>query len=157
MAAEDILADATWLNISWRSGIKGKLKPRSVAVRVRVADGPLQRIKGTSQQHLPGEKAWPIGEHRMSGEKKCYVANLRAQTDLRLGGHHHVARWVCEQAHRQLKQELALDQFEGRYWQGPHRHEDMTMIACAFLQRHPADEPAGGHPVMQRLICRHQV
>jgi hypothetical protein len=26
------------------------------------------------------------------------------------------ARWVCEQAHQQLKDELGLDHFEGRSW-----------------------------------------
>src|SRR5262249_45054819 len=43
MAAEDMLADATWQDISWRTGTKGKLKARFAAVRVRVADGPPQR------------------------------------------------------------------------------------------------------------------
>ena len=41
---------------------------------------------------------------------------------------------VCEQAHRQLKEELGLDHFEGRSWIGLHRHALMTMIAYAFLQ-----------------------
>ena len=44
------------------------------------------------------------------------------------------ARWVCEQAHQQLKEELGLDHFEGRSWSGLHRHALMTMIAYAFLQ-----------------------
>ena len=44
------------------------------------------------------------------------------------------ARWVCEQAHQQLKEELGLDHFEGRSWTGLHRHALMTMIAYAFLQ-----------------------
>jgi SRSO17 transposase len=44
------------------------------------------------------------------------------------------ARWICEQAHQQLKEELGLDHFEGRSWQGFHRHALMTMIAYAFLQ-----------------------
>src|SRR5438876_7592954 len=44
------------------------------------------------------------------------------------------ARWVCEQAHQQLKEKLGLDHFEGRSWQGLHRHALMTMIAYAFLQ-----------------------
>jgi hypothetical protein len=38
MAAEDTLADATWQNISWRTGTKGKLEARFAAVRVRVSD-----------------------------------------------------------------------------------------------------------------------
>jgi hypothetical protein len=44
------------------------------------------------------------------------------------------ARWTCEQAHQQLKEALGLDHFEGRSWQGLHRHALMTMIAYAFLQ-----------------------
>jgi len=44
------------------------------------------------------------------------------------------ARWICEQAHQQLKEELGLDHFEGRSWRGLHRHALMTMIAYAFLQ-----------------------
>src|SRR5215470_9786089 len=43
--AEDMLANAKWRTISWRTGTKGKLKARFAAVRVRVADGPPQRIR----------------------------------------------------------------------------------------------------------------
>jgi SRSO17 transposase len=77
---EDMLANAKWRTISWRTGTKGKLKARFAAVRVRVADGPPQRIRDKGQQHLPGDDAWLIGEHRMSGEKKYYLANLPAKT-----------------------------------------------------------------------------
>lgn len=44
------------------------------------------------------------------------------------------ARWICEQAHQQIKEEPGLDHFEGRSWIGLHRHALMTMIAYAFLQ-----------------------
>jgi SRSO17 transposase len=134
MPAEDMLADAKWRTISWRTGTKGKLKARFAAARVRVADGPPQRIRDKGQQHLPGEEAWLIGEHRTSGEKKYYLANLPAKTDLRTLAATIKARWICEQAHQQLKEELGLDHFEGRSWQGLHRHALMTMIAYAFLQ-----------------------
>jgi len=133
-AAEDMLADAKWQNVSWRNGTKGRLKARFAAVRVRIADGRPQRIKDKGQQHLPGEEAWLIGEHRTSGEKKYYLANLPAATDLRALAATIKAQWICEQAHQQLKEELGLDHFEGRSWQGLHRHALMTMIAYAFLQ-----------------------
>jgi SRSO17 transposase len=133
-AAEDMLANARWQNVSWRNGTKGRLKARFAAVRVRIADGPPQRIKDMGQQHLPGDEAWLIGEHRTSGEKKYYLANLPAKTDLRTLAATIKARWICEQAHQQLKEELGLDHFEGRSWQGLHRHALMTMIAYAFLQ-----------------------
>jgi SRSO17 transposase len=132
--AEDMLADTKWRTISWRTGTKGKLKARFAAIRVRVADGPPQRIGDKGQQHLPGEEAWLVGEYRISGEKKYYLANLPAKTDLRTLAATIKARWICEQAHQQLKEELGLDHFEGRSWQGLHRHALMTMIAYAFLQ-----------------------
>jgi SRSO17 transposase len=134
IAAEDMLADAKWKNVSWRSGTKGRLKARFAAVRVRTADGPPQRIWDKGQQHLPGDEAWLIGEHRVSGEKKYYLANLPAGMDLRTLAATIKARWICEQAHQQLKEELGLDHFEGRSWHGLHRHALMTMIAYAFLQ-----------------------
>ena len=144
MAAENMLAHAKWQNISWRTGTKGKLKACFAAVRVRIADGPPQRIRDKGQQHLPGDEAWLIGEHRTSGEKKYYLANLPAGADLRTLAATIKARWVCEQAHQQLKEELGLDHFEGRSWQGLHRHALMTMIAYAFLQHRRLAEAARG-------------
>ena len=132
--AADMLADAKWQTVSWRTGTKGKLKARFAAVRIRTADGPPQRIGDKGQQHLPGDEAWLIGEHRASGEKKYYLANLPAATSLRTLAATIKARWICEQAHQQLKEELGLDHFEGRSWQGLHRHALMTMLAFAFLQ-----------------------
>jgi SRSO17 transposase len=132
--AEQMLASAKWRSISWRTGTKGKLRARFAAMRVRIADGQPQRIRDKGQQHLPGEEAWLIGEHRTSGEKKYYLSSLPAETDLRTLAAVIKARWICEQAHQQLKEELGLDHFEGRSWQGLHRHALMTMIAYAFLQ-----------------------
>src|SRR5262244_819659 len=134
VAAEDMLAQATWQTISWRTGTKGKLKARFAAVRVRVADGPRRGIRGKTRQCVPGEEVWLVGEHRASGEKKYYLANLPEKTNLRTLAETIKGRWICEQAHQQLKEELGLDHFEGRSWQGLHRHALMTMIAYAFLQ-----------------------
>ena len=96
MPAENMLADAKWQYVSWRNGTKGKLEARFAAVRVRTADGPPQRIKDKGQQHLPGDEAWLIGEHRMSGEKKYYLANLPAKTDVRMLAATIKARRICE-------------------------------------------------------------
>jgi len=108
---------------------------------------------------MPGEGAWLIGEWRSSGERKYYLSNLPAKASLRTLAAAIKARWVCEQAHQQMKEELGLDHFEGRSWRGLHRHALMTMIAYAFLQhqrlkqatrekknpsRAAATDPAGG-------------
>src|SRR5271155_2444981 len=90
--------------------------------------------QGQGSATSAGDEAWLIGEHRASGEKKYYLANLPAATSLRTLAATIKARWICEQAHQQLKEELGLDHFEGRSWQGLHRHALMTMLAFAFLQ-----------------------
>jgi len=72
-----------------------------------------QRIRDKGQQHLPDDEAWLISK-QMLGEKKYYLANLPAKTDLRTLATTIKARWVCEQAHQQMKEELGLDHFEGR-------------------------------------------
>lgn len=134
VAAETMLAKADWQTVSWRRGTKGRLAARFAAVRVRGADGPPQRIGDSGAQHMPGEEVWLVGEHRSSGERKYYLSNLSAGADLKTLAATIKARWVCEQAHQQMKEELGLDHFEGRSWAGLHRHALMTLIAFAFLQ-----------------------
>ncbi len=133
-SANAMLETATWRTISWRRGTKGKLTARFAAQRVRVADGPPQRIHDMGAQHLPGEEVWLIGEYRQSGERKYHLSNVPKETALKQLAGAIKARWVCEQAHKQLKEELGLDHFEGRSWTGLQRHSLMAMIAYAFLQ-----------------------
>jgi SRSO17 transposase len=57
IAAQSMLQTTAWRKISWRRGTKGRLTARFAALRVRVADGPLQRIGAMGAQHLPGEEA----------------------------------------------------------------------------------------------------
>lgn len=83
---------------------------------------------------MPGNEVWLIGEHRSTGERKYYLSNLPADTSLRLLAAAIKERWVCEQAHQQLKEELDLNHFEGRLWTGLHRYALMSMMAYAFLQ-----------------------
>ena len=128
--AEDALAGLPWRRVTWRGGTKGKLQARFAAVRVRVADGAVWG----NNRHLPGNEAWLVGEWRSSGERKYYLSNLPLRTSVRALAAAIKARWVCEQAHQQLKGELGLGHFEGRSWTGLHRHALMTCIAYAYLQ-----------------------
>src|SRR5271165_517025 len=63
-----------------------------------------------------------------------YLANLPTEAGLKALAATVKGRWICEQAHQELKEEFGLDHFEGRSRRGPHRHALMTMIAYAFLQ-----------------------
>jgi SRSO17 transposase len=128
--AEAVLAELPWRRVTWRQGTKGPLAARFAARRVRVADG----ATWANNRHLPGAEVWLVGEWRSSGERKYYLSNLPPRTSLRALAGAIKARWVCEQAHQQLKQELGLGHFEGRSWTGLHRHALMTCIAFAYLQ-----------------------
>ena len=129
-AVEEVLAGARWRRLSWRRGTKGPLAARFAAKRVRGGDGPITR----PSRHLPGAEVWLVGEWRGNGERKYYLSNLPPGTALRDLAAAIKARWVCEQAHQQLKQELGLGHFEGRSWTGLHRHALMTCIAFTYLQ-----------------------
>ncbi len=148
VSAQSVLAGAAWRSVTWRRGTKGRLSARFAALRVRVADGPTQRIRDMGNQHMPGEEVWLIGEHRSNGEKKFYLSNLPAETPLKLLAATVKARWICEQAHQQMKEELGLDHFEGRSWIGLHRHALMTMIAYAFLQSCRLKQASGGKKIL---------
>jgi len=129
-SAAEMLETRRWRRITWRTGTKGPLNARFAAVRVRVADGPLN----AEDTRLPGAELWLIGEWRDSGEKKYYLSSLPQRTSLRRLAATVKARWSCEQVHQQLKQELGLGDFEGRSWTGLHRHALMTCTAFAYLQ-----------------------
>jgi len=130
VAAEEMLKAATWQRVTWRTGTKGALSAEFAARRVRVADGPPQR-DGTP---LPGDELWLVGERRSGGEYKYSLSNKPADAALSVLARQIKARWVCEQGHQQMKEELGLDHFEGRSWHGLHHHAVLVMIAFAFLQ-----------------------
>jgi SRSO17 transposase len=140
--AEAMLQDAEWRRISWRRGTRGPLAAEFAARRVRPAEGDQLR----NGWHLPGEEVWLVGERRATGERKYYLANLPAGTPLEELAATIKARWVCEQAHQQLKEELGLGHFEGRSWTGLHRHALMTLIAFAFLQHLRLEERGKSSP-----------
>lgn len=64
-----------------------------------------------------------------------------------------------------MKEELGLDHFEGRSWQGLRRHALMTMIAYAFLQHqrlkqvkreknNPSRPPQPALPAVRRAVIK---
>jgi SRSO17 transposase len=130
LEAEKVLAGLSWHCITWRQGTRGALAAKFAAARIRVGDGAVW----ANNRHLPGDEVWMVGEWRTSGERKYYLSNLDPGASLRALAAAIKARWICEQAHQQLKQELGLGHFEGRSWTGLHRHALMTCIACAYLQ-----------------------
>jgi SRSO17 transposase len=129
--ARDVIArDGVFRTVSWRRGTKGKLKADFAAVRVRVADGP----KVLQHRHGPGEEVWLICERRAGGLKKYHLSNHPPDLPLPELATILKARWACEQMHQQMKEELGLDHYEGRSWNGLEHHTLLAMIAFSFLQ-----------------------
>jgi len=117
-----------WKIIRWREGSKGWLESRFWATRVQ----PSHRY----QDGRPPEKeVWLLVEWPESEPEpiKYFLSNMPADTTLRRLVRITKCRWKIEQDYQQLKEELGLDHYEGRSWQGWHHHVTLVMIAHAFL------------------------
>ncbi len=62
----------------------------------------------------------------------CYARGLdsRGLQDQVVLAHN---RWVIEWFYQDAKGELGLDDYEGRFWTGLHRHVALVMMAHSFL------------------------
>ena len=128
-----------WRTVRWRRGTKGWLRKKFVAVRC-------WRVTGDG----PRQEGWLVGERATRGqpeERKYFWSNLPAETPLEeLAGMAH-RRHAIEQFHEEAKGELGWDQYQGRLWQGFHRHAVTVMLAYSFLvwlelrerRRHPRE------------------
>jgi SRSO17 transposase len=125
----------TAVRLEWPQTRTGR--PRKVpepSEEPRSADAVLAAAKWRRVAWRHGNEAWLVGEWRDNGERKFHLSNLAPRTSLRALAAAIKARWACEQAHQQLKQEVGLGDFEGRSWTGLHRHALMACIAYAYLQ-----------------------
>ena len=116
--------------VTWRRATKGVLEAKFAITRGRVADA----LRTSQHKRLPGQTAWLICEQRSPGDRRYYLCNYPENASRRQLVTAIKARWSCEQAHQQLKQEFGLDHFEGRSWNGLHHHALLTMMAFAFTQ-----------------------
>jgi len=138
----DTLPEESWQVIAWREGTKGALVKQ--AARLRVYRAGYRGAATTTQGWLMGER--PLPGHQ--GDSKYYFAwGLDA---LELDGLLEVAhcRWIVERFYQDAKGELGLDDYEGRLWQGLHRHVALVMLAHCYLtlRRSYGDEPPRAPP-----------
>jgi SRSO17 transposase len=150
------LPESAWQTVAWREGTKGQLAKQFVAVGAHRASGdPGWGEHGRSVKHpqiRTGPEGWLLGERPLpgeEGEQKYYVALLPADTPLeRLATLAHT-RWTIEQFYEDAKGECGLDDYQGRRWDGLHRHLALAMLTSSFLtlQRHAASNQLdGGFP-----------
>lgn len=122
------LPETAWREISWREGTKGPLKGRFAAV-------PVQPAHGYHQGKVTESVCWLLIEWppKVDAPENFWFSNLPEDTDLQELVYWAKIRWYVEQNYQQLKDELGLDHFEGRSWNGWHRHVTLIMMAFAFL------------------------
>jgi SRSO17 transposase len=113
-----------WQTIRWREGSQGWLRAKFVGMRC-------WRVDGDGTRHV----GWLIGQRptRGAGEWKYFWSNFPLSTPLaKMVEYTHRRYWV-EQFHEEAKSLLGWDQYQGRLWQGFHRHAALVMLTYSFL------------------------
>ena len=150
------LAEDRWQPITWREHDDVVLRKQFAAVRVHWATGGAQ-FSTSHHRVSTGPEGWLLGERPGPGERgdlKWYFSTLPADTPLhRLVEVAH-SRWPIEQFYEDAKGECGLDHYQGRRWDGLHRHLALVMLAYSFLARQrwmPAN-PAGFSPLWRASV-----
>jgi len=167
--AETLLAclpEEAWEPVTWREGTKDSLTKQFVAVRVHRATGNPNAgpasPHGRSASHgrvTTGPEGWLLAERPLPGETGehkwyfCWLPAWSVDTPLRpLVALAHL-RWPIEQFYEDAKGECGLDDYQGRRWDGLHRHLALVMLTYSFLatQRLDNQSPApAGFPPLRR-------
>ena len=119
------------LTVTWREGSKGALTSQFVFLRVRPAGHRVPR--DTEDGALPERwliAEWPDDEPEPVTYWLSSLPSTTSPTDL---VRYAKIRWRIEHDYRELKTGLGLDHFEGRSWQGWHRHVTLVTAAHLFL------------------------
>jgi SRSO17 transposase len=105
--------------------LKSSKTVQACALRVREAN--------SKKRYSPGPERWLLIEKLPDKTLRFSVSNLPTHTALADLVNYSHARWAIEQGYQQLKEELGLDHFEGRSWQGLHHHITVCFMAYCFL------------------------
>ena len=140
--------EEAWQRVEWREGSRGPLRKQFLALRVHAGTG-CTRHSETHGRSWTGPEGWLLGERPLPGEEgepKWFFSSLPAETPLeRLVELAHL-RWPIEQFYEDAKGECGLDHFQGRGWDGLHRHLAMVMLAYTFLMLQSLGHEASAAP-----------
>lgn len=142
------LPETAWHTITWRTGSKGPLQKQFVAVRRHWGTGNAGRTLDDQRVYTSPE-GWLIAERPLVDEPdgvKYYFCNLPADTALERLAAVVRGRWPIEQFYEEAKEGCGLDDYQGRRWDGFHRHLALVMLAYSFLvtRRLSTRPPTGG-------------
>lgn len=138
------LPEEEWELVSWREGTKGTLGKEMVAKRVHRGIGSPRYYTNSSGHVVTSAEGWLLAERPpgggTEGERKYYFAMLGADTPLKRLGELAHSRWAIEQFYEDAKGECGLGDFQGRRWDGFHRHLSLSMLAYSFLMAQSSEE-----------------
>jgi SRSO17 transposase len=151
------LPEEAWRTVSWREGTKGTLSKQMVALRTHRATGSDRRHSIDHELVLTAAEGWliaqrplpgsPSSAHKNEGEEelKYYYSTLGAEVPLERLASLAKSRWAIEQFYEDGKGECGLSDYQGRRWEGLHRHLALSMVAYSFLMLHSSvTRGAGG-------------
>jgi SRSO17 transposase len=97
-----------------------------------------ERVTTAEEGWLVGERPLqPAGEEQLGEEElKYYYSSLGADVSLEQLAALAKSRWVIEQFYEDAKGECGLGDYQGRRWDGFHRHLALVMVAYSFLMLH---------------------
>ncbi len=127
-----------WQAVTWREGSRGPMQKEFAALRMHWGKGCAARSLDDHRTATSAE-GWLIGERPLAksstadGETKYYFSNLSAETTLEELAVAVRARWPIEQFYEDGKQLCGLGDYQGRRWDGLHRHVALVMLSYSFL------------------------
>jgi SRSO17 transposase len=142
------LPEEAWQTVSWREGTKGTLSKQMVALGVHRATGS-DRHSIDHELVLTAAEGWLIGERPLPGqpssahkknegeeELNYYYSTLGTEVSLERMASLAKSRWAIEQFYEDAKGECGLCDYQGRRWEGLHRHLALSMLAYSLLMLH---------------------
>ncbi|MBA2714551.1 MAG: IS701 family transposase [Rubrobacteraceae bacterium] len=130
--------EEAWQTVSWREGTKGTLSKQMVALRAHRATGS-DRHSTTHERVSTAGEGWLIGERPLpkagkeEEEQKYYYSSLGEEVPLERMAALAKSRWAIEQFYEDAKGECGLGDYQGRRFDGLHRHLALSMVAYSFL------------------------
>jgi SRSO17 transposase len=115
-----------WQRYVIKEGSKGPIICEFACIRVSVV-----------RAGLPGALVWLVLRRNLSDptEVKFYLSNAPASCPLATLARMSGARWPVELCFAESKDEVGLDHYETRSWQGWHHHMTLVALAHHFLVR----------------------
>ncbi len=132
--------------VTWRQGAKNTrgnpgavMASRFLAIRVRPASRHIPRADDRSFPACWLLAEWPPQADEPSG---YWLSTLPGDTSAEELVRLAKIRWRIEHDYRELKAGLGLDHFEGRSFNGWHRHVTLAVLAQAFITKIRTDPKA---------------